>query len=158
MPKAEKKVLGVLPKQGVVGVAMGGLIVAIILALVWGYILEKSYNLGANGADPKSSLLVIVELLALAALIGLVVGILAKEIKPSVLWVAGGLGVIAVAWAELIMSSFMGHVAIDTTVLNTMGGTGINLSGDSGIGVSIGTVVLAVLAAACVKLGSKINI
>jgi len=158
MAKAEKKVLGILPKQGLVGVALGGLIVALVLALLWGYLLEKSYNVDASGVAPKSSLLVIVELLALAALIGVVVGILAKEIKPSVLWVAGGLGVVAVAWAELVMQSFMGHVAIDSTVLSTMGSTGISLNDGSGIAVSIGTIVLAALAAACVKLGLKIKI
>jgi hypothetical protein len=158
MANADKKVLGVLPKQGVVGTVLGGLIVAVVLALIWGYILEKSYDVGAEGVTPKNSILVIVELLLLAALVGIAVGLLAKEIKPSVLWVAGGLGVVAVAWAQYVMGSFLGQVAIDTTVLDSMGTTGISLSGDSGIGVSIGTLVLAAVAAACVKLGSKIKI
>ncbi len=156
MAKAEKKVLGILPKQGVVGVVMGGLIVAVILALLWGYILKQSFDMMTG--EPKSSLLFIVELLVLAALMGVAVGILAKDIKPSILWVAGGLGVITVMWAEMMMTAYIQHTAIDSALLQTLNSAGITLNDGSGIAVSIGTVVLAAIAAACVKLGTMIKI
>lgn len=152
----EKKILGILPKQSVVGVVLGGLIVAVILALVWGYLLKQSID--TTTGQPKSSLLFIVELIALAALIGLAVGILTKEVKPSVLWVAGGLGVIAVAWAQIVMGEYMYGVALDSTVLDSMGGTGITLNDGTSLAVSIGTVVLAAVAAACVRPGAKSKI
>jgi hypothetical protein len=156
MAKAEKKMLGILPKQGVVGVVLGGLIVALVLALVWGYILKQSFDMMTG--EPKSSLLFIAELLVLAALIGVVVGILAKAIKPSILWIAGGLGVLAVMWAELVMGAYMSNAAIDTTILKTMNETGISLNDGAGIAVSIGTIVLAAVAAAFVSLGAKIKL
>ena len=49
MAKAEKKIFGVLPKQGVLGVILGGLIAALILALLWGWFLKEGIDLTTGG-------------------------------------------------------------------------------------------------------------
>jgi hypothetical protein len=146
MPKAEKKILGILPKSGVVGVVLGGLIVAFVLALIWSWVMSQSFSY--NNAWVQ-----IIELIALALLVGVAVGILAKEVKASTLWIAAGLGVVAVAWAGALASGQMG--SLDSAILGSMGGTGIDVTGPA---VSIGTLVLAAVAAASVSLGRKIKL
>jgi hypothetical protein len=153
MAKAEKKILGVLPKQGTVGVIVGGLVAALVLALLWGYFLKKSIDMTTG--EMKSSLLVIVLLLLLAALIGLIVGILANEVKKSTLWVAAGLGVLAVAWAKFMMVAYLSQVAIDDAILESMESTALDLTGPA---VTLGTIVLAAVAAASVSLAKWIKL
>ena len=157
MAKAEKKVAGVLPKQGAVGVILTGLIAAAILALVWGWILKMGID---ETTGDQTSWLVIVELLVLAAIIGIIVGLVAKEVKTSTLWIAAGLGVLAVAWAQFVAEQFMYRTSIDDTVLGSMQTSGINLSDvETGLlSVSIGTIVLGAVAAASVSLAKKIKL
>ena len=153
MANAEKKVLGVLPKQGTVGVIVGGLVAAAVLALLWGWIIKEGIDMTTG--EPKFSLLMIVELLVLAALMGVIVGILANEIKTSTLWIAAGLGVVAVAWAQFIASAFLQQVAIDDSILGSMQTTALDLTGPA---VSLGTIVLASVAAASVSLAKWIKV
>jgi hypothetical protein len=146
MAKAEKKILGVLPKQGVAGVILGGLIVTFVLALIWSWVMSQKFSY-------ENAWVQIIELLLLAALVGLAVGILAKEVKASTLWVAAGLGVVSVAWAGALAMGQMD--ALDSAILGAMDGTGIELAGPA---VSIGTIVLGAVAAASVSLAKKIKL
>jgi hypothetical protein len=151
MAKAEKKVLGLLPR-GITTTLLLGLVVVVILALAWSWIMAQDWS-------SDNSWVLILELLAFAVLVGLAVGYLANNAKPSTLWVAAGLTVAGVAFAYALME--MGAypaeagIGLDDSIYGSLMGTSLVGSAEAPIALSVGQVVLSIIAAACAAIASR---
>jgi FtsH-binding integral membrane protein len=129
----QEKILGIVPKN-VANILLGGLIVAFVLAWILSTFME-------NLNDPSAVYwLYIVELLALALIVGAAVGIMSGKADKSTLWIAAGLAVFAVIMAQ----SLKGNNAypFDAAIIQSFG------SGVFDTSVSVGNVILGILGAA----------
>ncbi|MCJ7827448.1 MAG: hypothetical protein MUP36_04335, partial [Demequinaceae bacterium] len=129
-----------------------GVVVVVALALIWSWVLVQDWS-----AD--NSWVLIIELVVFAALVGLAIGLLANNAKPSTLWVAAGLTIVGLAFAYSLME--MGAypaeygIGLDDSILGSLMGTELVGNVDAPISVSAGQVVLAIIAAACAAIGSR---
>ncbi|MBN2176612.1 MAG: hypothetical protein JW722_03035 [Demequinaceae bacterium] len=138
MAKAEKKVLGLLPRSVATTLVLG-LLAAFLLAWAWSYVMAQGFS--------DDAWVQILEWIVLAVLIGAVVGLLANNDKPVTLWIAAGLTVVAV----VITQALEGYAAygFDSAVLASFGEEAFGLS------VKIGAVLLGIIAAAAAASASR---
>jgi hypothetical protein len=141
----DKKILGILPKT-TANVLLCGMIAAFVLAWIWSIIMAQSFS-------QKHAWVTIVELLLYAVLVGAAVGMFAGNVKKSTLWIAAGLTVVGVAIASGLVGAGMQMAGFDSAVLGTF------MSGEAfSTTVGIGSVVLGIIAAASVALGTKAEV
>lgn len=130
------KVLGFLPKN-TANVLLGALIVTVVLSVIWSYLYEVDFV-----AD--NSIVSLIVWLILGALVGWAVGYFAGNANASTLWIAA-----AFAWlAHVFSSSAVGADFMDRFSA-PLGNEAFGLS------VSVGAVVLAIVAAAFASIGGK---
>ena len=139
MAKAEKKVLGLLPRCLSTTLLLG-LIGVVVLALIWSWVMVQSFS-------TDNAWVQIIELIVLAILVGLMVGLLANNANPVTLWVAAGLTVLAVVLAQGLMA--YSQAGLDVALLGSLGEEAFSPS------VSVGAVVLGIIAAACAAMGAR---
>ena len=145
MAKKEKKVLGLLPRS-VSTTLLLGLVAAVVIALIWSWVIDQAW------LDGNETLLII-EWLLMAVLIGLVVGMLANNAKASTLWIAAGLNALAmVVTASFIMSGAY-EEAIDEAILTALGGAALPGTGELLVPTA-GAVILGIIAAAAAAYGA----
>jgi Na+/H+-dicarboxylate symporter len=137
MAKA-KKVLGLLPRS-VATTLILGLVATFLLAWAWSYVMSQSFS--------EDAWVVILEYIALAVLIGLIVGLIANNEKPVTLWIAAGLTVVGVIMIQALMA--YAPYGFDAAVLASFGEEAFGLS------VSVGAVLLGIIAAACAASASR---
>ena len=138
----ENRILGIVPKS-TVNVMLCGLITAFVLAWIWSIVMAQSFS-------STHAWVTIVELLLYAVLVGAAVGMFAGEATRATLWIAAGLTVVGVAIVMGLVGFAMKGAGFDAAVLGTLT-TGEAFSTT----VGIGSVVLGIVAAASVSLGTK---
>ncbi len=134
MAKAEKKVLGLLPRS-ITTTLLLGLVAVIVLALIWSWVMVKDFS-------TENASVVIIEYVLLAILIGLVVGLLANNAKASTLWVAAGLTAVGLVLTEAFIGGGQMGLAVDQTFVGAMYTPAISTD------VVLGYIVLGIIAAA----------
>ncbi len=133
------KVLGFLPKN-YANSLLGILIVTVVIALIWSWLESLSFS-----AD--NAWVLLIEMLLLAALVGYVVGMHLGNDKASTLWTAAGFAVVGTVLTGALMAGSAAD--LDVALLGSLGAEAFAPS------VSIGYVVLAIVAAVFATIGSK---
>jgi hypothetical protein len=144
MAKAEKKMLGILPKS-LANVLLAALVVTVVIALIWSYVEAQSFS-------TDNAWVMIIEMLLLAVIVGVAVGALAGDAKPVTLWVAAGLSIVGTVMANSLGGYGAMGASVDQSLLGALPTEAFSLS------VSVGYVILAIIGAASVSLGNKIKL
>lgn len=142
MATPEKKILWIFPSNKA-NVLLGALIVTLVVALLWSYVMALGFS--------DNAWVEIIEWILLAVIIGGAVGMFAGNSNQSTLWIAAG---------------FASVGAVLTTGLGMGGEAGYNV-GDSlrmvltspeialTVGASVGAIVLGIIAASAATAAAK---
>lgn len=144
MAKAEKKILGVLPKS-LANVMLAALVVTTVVALIWSWVESQKFSY-------ENAWVTIIEMLLLAVVVGAAVGALAGDTKPVTLWVAAGLAIFGTVFAQALAGYGAMGAKVDEAILGALPTEAFSLS------ASLGYIILAIVAAASVSLGLKVKL
>jgi hypothetical protein len=144
MAKAEKKILGILPKS-LANVLLVALVITYVVALIWSYVEVQSFS-------TDNAWVMIIEMLLLAVVVGAAVGACAGDAKPVTLWIAASLAIVGTVIAQALAGYGAMGAGVDAATLGALPAEAFSLS------VSAGYVILAIIGAASVPLGNKIKL
>lgn len=140
MAKAEKKVLGLLPRS-ITTTLLLGLVAVIVLALIWSWVMVKDFS-------TENASVVIIEFVLLAILIGAAVGFVANNAKASTLWIAAGLTAVGLVLTQAFIEGGMQGAAVDQTFVGAMYTPALSTD------VILGYIVLGIIAAAAAAIAA----
>lgn len=138
----EKKVLWIFNRSHAT-VLLGGLIVTTIVALIWSWVMSQGFS--------DNSWVKIIELLLGAVVVGALYGWIAGSVGKLTLWEAAGLAVVGQVLTYAFVGAGAAGYEVGDSLLSGLGTEAFALS------VSVGSIVLGVVAAASTGLGAKMK-
>ena len=136
----KKKVLWIFPNN-TAGVLLATLIPTVIVAFIWQWVERLDFS-------KKNAWIMIVEMLLLALIVGGIHGMNAGNAKQSTLWTAAGF-----AWVGTVLTGALAAAAGATWDAALLGGMGADAF--SSASVSVGALVIGIVAAVAATAGSK---
>lgn len=141
---ADKKILWVFSRS-YANALVAALIVTTVVALIWSYMQAQSFS-------TDNAWVMIIEMALLAAIVGWVVGMVIGNAKASTLWTAAGFAILGTVLTAGLMAGGAAGASVDAALLGSLGAEAFSTT------VSVGYVVLAIVAAAFATWGAKFKL